>query len=136
MRVILLVFCLFAVTACDENAPTGPTVPLNQQFTLAPGDAVRVEGTPYAVRFVRVSDDSRCPGDAICITGGDALVHIQVFEGRVATDYQLHAGDQRRGTITHGTLRVGLVGLQPYPFASLPPIKAEDYRATFQTVGP
>jgi hypothetical protein len=135
VRCILLMFCLFAVTACDENAPTSPTVPVNQQFTLGPRDAVRIDATPYTVRFVRVSDDSRCPGDAICITGGDALVHIQVFEGNTVADYELHAGDQRRGTITHGTLRIGLVGLQPYPFASLPPIKAEDYRATLQTVG-
>jgi hypothetical protein len=135
MRFILLIFCLFAVTACDENTPTGPSVPLNQQFTLAPGEAVRIEATPYAVRFVRVSNDSRCPGDAICITGGDALVHIQIFDGTSPTEYELHTGDERRGTVTHATLRVGLVQVQPYPFASLPPIKPGDYRVTLQTVG-
>jgi hypothetical protein len=134
MRAFLLVFCLLAVTACDEKAPTGPTVPLNQQFTLAPGEAARIDGTPYAIRFVRVSGDSRCPADAICIQGGSALVHIQVFERGAAAEYELHTGDQRRGTISHRNLRIGLVELQPYPFSSRP-IQPDDYRATLQTVG-
>jgi hypothetical protein len=133
MRALLLVFCLLAVTACDENTPTGPTVPLNQQFTLRPGELVLIDGTPYAVRFVRVSGDSRCPADAICIQGGDALVHIQVFDRGAVSEYELHTGDQRRGTISHRDLRIGLVELQPYPFSSRT-IEPDDYRATFQTL--
>ena len=134
MRAILLIFCLFAVTACDERTPTAPTVPRNQQFTLAPGELVRVEGTPHAVRFVRVSGDSRCPADAICIQGGDALVHIEVFSGGTATEYALHTGDERRGTISHRDLRIGLVELQPYPFSTRS-IQPGEYRATLQTIG-
>ena len=133
MRAILLILCLLAATACDENTPTGPTVPLNRQFTLAPGELVLIEGTPYAVRFVRVSGDSRCPADAICIQGGDALVHIQVYAAGAATEYELHTGDQRRGTISHRDLRIGLVELQPYPFSSRP-TQPDDYRATLQAL--
>jgi hypothetical protein len=133
MRPFLLISCLLAVTGCDEKTPTGPSVPLNQQFTLAPGDVVLIEGTPYAVRFVRVSGDSRCPADAICIQGGDALVHVQIVEGGAATEYELHTGDARRGTVSHRDLRFALVELQPYPFSSRT-IQASEYRATLQTV--
>ena len=133
MRSVLLLFCLLAATACDENTPTGPTVPLNQQFTLAPGELVRIGSTSYAVRFVEVTGDSRCPADAVCIQGGSALVHIQVYDGATAARYELATGDERRGTISHGDLRVGLVELQPYPFSSSP-IQPGDYRATLQTV--
>ena len=72
MRPILLAFCLLAATACDEKDPTGPTVPMNRQFTLAPQEAAAIEGTGRRVQFVGVNGDSRCPADAICIWVGDA----------------------------------------------------------------
>ena len=50
---------------------TPPAKPLN---TLAPGQAATVEGSPVRVLFLRVSGDSRCPADALCVLGGDAIV--------------------------------------------------------------
>ena len=43
MRLLVLSFCLFAVTACDEKL-TGPTAAVNSEFTLAPGESVGIEG--------------------------------------------------------------------------------------------
>jgi hypothetical protein len=127
---VLAGLCLLLATACDEKSPVAPTVPLNQEFTLAPGQASTVDSTSVRVEFMRVSGDSRCPADAICVWGGDALVHIRVSDGGSA-DYELHTGDQSRASITHGGMRVELVQLQPYPFSSrtIPP---EDYRATLK----
>jgi hypothetical protein len=120
---------LLLLTACDEATPTGPTVPLNQQFTLAPGESATIAGATARMEFVRVSGDSRCPADAICIQGGDAVVHIVVHGGR-ASSYELHTGDTARASIQHGALRITLVDLQPYPFSSRT-IRADEYRATF-----
>jgi len=129
MRPFLLVVCLLAVTACDEN-PIGPTVPLNERFTLAPNEVATVRDADVRVQFVNVSGDSRCPADALCITGGDAIVHIRVFDDDGASAYELHTGDLSRAAIMHERFRIELVELQPYPFSSRPPIEPGDYRAT------
>ena len=127
------VVCLLLATACDEKSPTGPTVPIQQPFTLAPGQTATVEGTPVRVRFLRVSGDSRCPADALCIQGGDALVHIRAEGGGAAADYELHTGDSARAVASHAGFRIELNTLDPYPFSSRT-IRPEEYRATFTVV--
>lgn len=129
MRTFLVAFCLLAATACDENGPTGPTVPLNAQFTLARGEMARVEQVAIGVLFVGVAGDSRCPADAFCIQGGDATVQVRVFDAGVANDYELHTGDARRAAVSHRSLEIALLQLQPYPFSSRT-IDPSEYRAT------
>lgn len=121
--------CLLLATACDENSPTGPSVPLNQQFTLAPGEIATVQDTSMRIQFVAVRGDSRCPADAICIWGGDAMVQIRVSDGSIS-EYELHTGDQSLSAVTHRGFRIALVQVQPYPFSSRT-IEPHDYRATF-----
>lgn len=129
MRPLILILCLLAVSACDEPSPTGPTVAANERFTLAPGEVATVRDVDLRIRFVTVTNDSRCPADAVCILGGDALVHISVFDGGATSTYELHTGDSSRATVTHNQIRIGLVELQPYPFSSRT-IAPGDYRAT------
>jgi hypothetical protein len=103
---------------------------LNSEFRLAPGEAMSIERASSAIRFNRVSGDSRCPGDAICITGGSAAVHITVLtNGGSTRDYELHTGDMR--PVQHGDLTIALVELSPYPFSSRP-IQPDEYRAIFR----
>ena len=125
---IVALSCLLLATACDEKSPVAPTVPLNRQFTLAPGESASIEDTSISIEFMRVSGDSRCPADAVCIQGGDALVEVRVRNGNTA-EYELHTGDHSRAAVTHGDFRVELVGLQPYPFSSRT-IQPGEYRAT------
>jgi hypothetical protein len=136
MRAPVLVFCLLAATACDEKSPVGPTIPLNQRFTLGRGEAAGVETTEVRVQFMAVTGDSRCPADAVCIQGGDAIVHIQLFDGSSAgIGYELHTGDSTRAAVTHGQVRIELVELQPYPFSSRT-TAPDEYRATFTATRP
>jgi hypothetical protein len=130
MRALLLVICLLAATACDESSPAAPSVGLNSRFTLSPGGLAQVDGAGFRLQFVEVTGDSRCPGDAICIQGGDALVHVRVVDGG-SFSYELHTGDSSRAAVVHGGFRIALEELQPYPFSSRPPIQPGDYRATF-----
>ena len=125
---ILAVPCLLFATACEERSPAGPSVPLNQQFTIAPGETASVESTSLRVQFIRVTGDSRCPADVFCVQGGDALVHVRAMNGGAA-DYELHTGDQSQAAVTHAGFRIELVQLQPYPFSSRT-IAPGDYRAT------
>jgi hypothetical protein len=127
---ISLLLCLMMATACNENSPTGPTVPLDREFTLAPGETAAIDDTDVRVRFLRVSGDSRCPADAVCIQGGDALVHIRAANGDTR-EYELHTADESRAAVTHHGVRIALVNLQPFPFSSRT-IQPEEYRATFR----
>ena len=126
---LIFVFgCLLFATACDNGSPVGPTVPLDRQFTLAPGQSASVQGTSLRIEFIRVSGDSRCPADALCIQGGDAIVHVRATEA-MAADYELHTGNQAGAVVTHAGFRVELSQLQPYPFSSRT-IEPGEYRAT------
>jgi hypothetical protein len=125
---ILIVGCLLFTTACNEKSPVGPSVSIDQQFTLAPGESAAIEGTSIRVSFLRVSRDSRCPADAICVWAGDAAVHVRAT-GNGSVEYELHTGDPARTSVAHGDFRIGLVQLQPYPFSSRT-IEPGDYRAT------
>ena len=128
MRLSAVVLCLVMFTACDENL-VGPTVGLNERFVLAPEEVATVRDADLSVQFVSVTGDSRCPADAICIQGGDALVHIRVIDGVSTSSYELHTGDSSRATVTHKQVRIGLVELAPYPFSSRT-IAPGEYRAT------
>jgi hypothetical protein len=105
-------------------------VPLDTQFTLAPGASATVAGTSLRVQFSGVLGDSRCPADAMCIQGGDALVRIRVVNGGTA-EYELHTGDSSKAVVSHAGYRIALAELQPYPFSSRT-IQPGDYRATLR----
>ena len=135
MRVAVLVFCLLVATACDEKSPVAPTVPLNERFTLAPGQTVEVEGAGLFLEFRGVTGDSRCPADVMCVQGGDAIVHVRVGGAASQADHELHTGDSSRAVATHGQARITLVELQPYPFSSRT-IAPADYRATLTVTQP
>jgi hypothetical protein len=128
MRVAALLICLLPVTACDES-PTGPSVALNQEFELQPGSSAVIAGASFAVRFNRVTGDSRCPADAVCIQGGDAIVSITAIDGDTRVDLELHTGNMR--PVTYRTYTISLIQLQPYPFSSRT-IQPEEYRATLK----
>ena len=117
------------MTACSASSPSAPT-PVLREVVLAPGQAAAISEAAVAVRFDGVSGDSRCPADAFCIQGGDALVRIEVIPSSgTGQAYTLHTGDMR--PVSHGDLTIALVQLAPYPF-STGPIDPADYRATLR----
>jgi hypothetical protein len=128
VRRLLTLVCLLGMTACD-GLPEGPTVSLDERFTLSVGSVARVESAQVRLEFVEVSGDSRCPADAICIWGGDAVVRLRATAGTTGTTLDLHTGDLARASATIQGLRVELKELQPYPFSSRT-IAQGDYRAT------
>ena len=126
----LLVVLVVAAAACKEVS--GPSAPAGADFTLAPGERVTIEDTSTRVKFLRVEGDSRCPADALCIQGGDALVMIEVDSaGGSREQLDLHTGSM--APVQYRNLVISLVQLMPYPFSSQT-IKPDDYRATLRVV--
>jgi len=128
MRWVVGLICLLAVTGCDS--PIGPSVGIDERFTLSAGDSARIASTNVTLIFVDVQGDSRCPADAICIQGGDAVVRVRATGGSRTQTLELHTGDSSRASAQYEDFKVALAELQPYPFSSRPPIAAGDYRAT------
>ena len=126
MRCLTIALAALLLSACTDM--TGPSVALNERFTIAPGETAQVTTTRTSITFVGVDPDSRCPGDAICIHGGDARVLIDVRSSGPLRRYELHTSDLT--PVVHDGLTIAMTDLQPYPFASLPPIKPADYRVT------
>jgi hypothetical protein len=126
MRIVAILLC--AVCFGCGGGVTGPSVPIDEPFTLGVNEAKVISGTPLAIQFTGVTDDSRCPADAVCIQGGDAVVHIRVEDGGTSR-YELHTGDLALSAVAHGRFRISLVDLQPYPFSSRS-ISPGEYRAT------
>ena len=120
--------CLGVVAGCDEPL-TGPTAPLNSEFTLAPGETMAIERASLSVTFNRVTGDNRCPADAVCILGGSADVSITAASDESTRDYVLRTGDLQ--PVSHDGATIQLVQVAPYPF-SAQTIEPDDYRVTFR----
>ena len=129
MRALFVSFCVLAVTGCSEKSPVAPG-PVSRQVVLAPGQTATIQEAAIAVRFEGVSGDSRCPADAVCVWGGDALVQIEVIPAPGQRhSYGLHTGDMR--PVVHDDLTIALVELSPYPFSART-ISPAEYRATLR----
>lgn len=128
VRLLVLGVSLLVLPACDESV-TGPRVPFAASFTLSPGQVASVEDAGIQVQFHGVEGDSRCPADALCIQGGDALVRVSVLSGGSRRDFELHTGSMQ--PVRHEDLTIALVELAPYPFSSRT-IQPDEYRATLQ----
>lgn len=124
-RRFVLALCLLSTTACLGNSPTAP---VDRQVVLAPGQTTEIAGG-LSLRFIGVSGDSRCPADAICVQGGDAIVRISIVSNGATGERDLHTGSLQ--PVTYEGVRVELIQLEPYPFSSRA-IRPDEYRATLR----
>src|SRR4051812_45772437 len=130
LRLLIPFLCVISLTACTSDRPGSPDNPIDVSVVLAPGETRAIAGASFRLQFDTVVGDSRCPGDAICITGGDAIVRVRVLADGVDASYDLHTGTMQPAR--HGSVTIALTELSPYPFSSLGPIKPEDYRVTLR----
>ena len=103
--------------------------PLDQPFTLKPGESASIGAERVQVAFERVLSDSRCPRDVQCIQAGEAVVRVQLtIPGRERQMLDLSTSRDRE-TANVGSYTLSLTALDPVPLASKP-TKPADYRAT------
>ena len=110
----LLVISSAILGACRPTAL--PTVAPGEQFELAAGSAVRVDGLASTVSVASVAD-SRCPVDVTCISAGDAVVIVQVDEdGRMRRDTLRLVTVPKSVPLSRG--RLELLDVHPLPRAA------------------
>jgi hypothetical protein len=127
-RIACTLMCL-ALAACGA-APVqqGRAVAVGTEVTLPPGDMVRVKAAELAVRFVGVSEDSRCPRDVTCVWAGEVKVQLEIhLAAQAASQTEVRAGD----STVAGAYRISLVRVEPQPKTGAK-IAPQHYRATLK----
>lgn len=98
--------------------------------TLAPGAIAAVKAAQMKVRFVAVTEDSRCPRDVTCIWAGEVKVLLEIEQAsKVKSRVELREG----ASTDAGGYRVTLVQVEPQR-ADSARIAPQDYRVTL-TIG-
>jgi hypothetical protein len=114
--------------ACDSSAPTRPeTFDAGQEFTLAPGGAGVARDGSFEVRFVSVSEDSRCPTDVTCVWAGEVTLKVALKARSEDAEREVKEG----ASTTFGGRELTVVRVRPQP-VSTKKIAADEYRATFR----
>lgn len=125
IRRLAILFCL-ALPACAAT-PQQQVVDPGVEFTLAPGEMAAVQGTGVKIRFVAVTQDSRCPKDTTCIWAGEVKAQIDVLKITQTWQVELPEG----GNTAVDGRRVTLVRIEPQP-VSTAKLAPQDYRATLK----
>ncbi|MFC1864286.1 hypothetical protein ACFLYG_00445 [Chloroflexota bacterium] len=120
---LLLPTMLFVVAACNSD-----TVSLGQEFSLRIGESASIRGEELQVRFLEVTEDSRCPTGVVCIWEGrvSGLLEITYRES-------LHRVELTEPGLTSwppgNSFKEYMIAyhVEPYPQAGTE-IAAEDYR--------
>ena len=96
-----LLFAACSTTAAEADGPR--TIAQGESFTMATGSQVVLASHGH-LRYVRVTNDSRCPPDRQCVWAGDAEV---VFEWTAASgqpeSFSLHTGRGDRSKVLGGS---------------------------------
>jgi hypothetical protein len=131
----LLFACLplFAACASAPAAPTRPPVSAGEEFFLAMGESVGVNGGDFTVEFSRVLEDSRCPMNARCVWEGNARIALEVREAARRQVIELNTSERfpTRGSLGENSkgISIRLHHLEPTPMAGVP---TQDYVATLE----
>ncbi|MGH9878878.1 MAG: hypothetical protein ACRD5H_14700, partial [Nitrososphaerales archaeon] len=110
------------------------TTELNNQFQLKIGQTAFIESKNIKLRFLNVTEDSRCPADAVCVWEGQVTVLLNVMhneEGLGDFDLTIRGGDKNLAIKPFDGYSIQLMKVDPYPFASRP-TELTDYVATLQ----
>lgn len=121
---ILLACGLMSMTACATQATGGNRggrmIEDGQTFTMHAGEQVTLADAS-ALRYVRVTNDSRCPPGVQCIWAGDAEVAFEWTSASGATTaFSLHTGkDPKQQVLGERRLTLGSLARGEAPDAEL-----------------
>jgi hypothetical protein len=129
-RYSVLLMSLLALTALSGCRGGTNTVraSLGNEFSLAVGQAVELEGEQLTVQFEGVRDDSRCPKGATCIWQGRVTAVIRISSKGQSTELALTGPglSDERGQADYGQYEI-TSRVEPYPELGRQ-IESRDYR--------
>lgn len=124
-RCLAVLVLATAAASCGRTASSG-----GETCTLHVGDRVDTQLNQTAIRFVGVSQDSRCPADVVCVWAGDAVVQLDLIQSGDSARVELHTNSAAGSTsVQHGPAILRLAELAPIARSS-GPVPASEYVAT------
>ena len=106
----------------DTLAAPAATVEARQgeTFRLRPGESARLVGTGVIVGFRAIVEDSRCPGDVVCVWQGNASARFTAtLAAGTAVTFDLNTTLDPKATEVGGRT-ITLVAVEPYPVSTGP----------------
>jgi hypothetical protein len=80
---VILSLALLIAPACSSRQE----VALGQEFQLSPGGEAAITGESLSIKFIKVTEDSRCPIGATCVWEGRAVCLVEITQNGEATEY-------------------------------------------------
>jgi hypothetical protein len=120
---LIILLVPLVISACDSDTIKAS---LGTEFTLPAGKTAAISGESLSIKFDKVTGDSRCPSDVVCIWAGEAKCET-VFKYN-GSDYPvtLTTGGNNPDSYAFENYKV-YFNLQPYP-VSTQQIAPGDYR--------
>jgi hypothetical protein len=103
------------------------------QMQLRAGQQKSMANGKVRVKFISVTEDSRCPADVDCVWAGNAKVKVQVWVRGGETKVFEFNTNTREKAGQADAYRVELVSLTPARHSKRK-IRQNDYRATFSII--
>ena len=88
------------------------------------GKSAQFAKSGLVIRFLEVTEDSRCPKGVACVWAGTAKVKLLVIKGKLSKQIELGLEPSLQAAETFG-YRIKLDSLTPYPEASRPIQKSQ-----------
>ena len=129
MKLLPLTCFLLALASCGGHT-AGPSQPLDARVTVSHGETRGTEGG-VALRFDAVTEDSRCPLNAMCVAAGRAVAQVTIMDNSREARVEIRSDPPASRTAIVGDLRVEWQQLEPYPVAgrTMPP---SEYKLTMR----
>lgn len=112
-------FLVFAAAAC-ATVDTAVVANPGAEFNLALGQTAALSGTAYRITFDRVTEDSRCAVDVVCVWAGDAKIQLTISSSTAPANIQIVSLTPPNSEVVSGTLKIRFVALAPAPKSSQP----------------
>ena len=114
--VVALAFAVPSCTSVEKVIVAEPDVP----FTLPIGKTATVPGSPNRIAFTRVTEDSRCPTNVVCVWEGEAKIEVAISRNGAPANTAILTLRPPTNEAQLGDLVVRFVGLAPAPVSPEP----------------
>ena len=128
VKFIFVVMVGFAAINCSDSSTNYTEIELDQEFEIKVGDSAVLANQGLIIKFKAVTEDSRCPIDAVCVWPGNAAVTFDLKNSigdKLSTQLNTFVDPK---SINFSDVIITLTELNPYP-KSNEPINPDEYIA-------
>ena len=126
----LLGLALFGIVLSGCNSAHNATVDasLDSQFVLSPGQSASIPTESMNIKFIGVTQDSRCPTGVQCVQAGNVSCNVEITQYGTANRVLLTEAGGPGASQAYASQNYTLVfNISPYPEAGKT-ISKKDYR--------